>query len=69
MRQDKNVGPNLHGGAGPGVDERRTVVKLTRGLRADGAACGQSEMADDDVSAGLRHRFRLALIEDVRGGQ
>ena len=69
MRQDENVGPNLHGRAGPCVDERRTVVKLERGLGADGAARGQPKVADDDVRAGLGHRFRLALIEDVRRRQ
>src|ERR1700722_17971106 len=69
MRQDENVGPDLDRGSGPGVDERRTLVQLAPGLGADGAARGQTEVADNDVSAGLRHRFRLALIEDVRRGQ
>src|SRR5580704_5257594 len=69
MGQDENVGPNLQGCAGPGVDERGTVVKLERRLGADGPARGQSKVADDDVSASLGHRFRLALIEDIRRGQ
>src|SRR5580704_6573477 len=40
---------------GPCVDQRRTLLELSTGLRPDRAARSQPEMADDDVGARLGH--------------
>ena len=53
----------------PGVDQRRAIAELQRGLRADRAAGRQAEMADDDVGAGARHRLGFGLVEDIRRRQ
>src|SRR5262245_16351180 len=40
---------------GPRIDERDALRERERGIRADHAASGQAEMANDDVGAGARH--------------
>ena len=67
--QHDDVAPHLEGGLRPGVDLGRAVRQLERRLRADRAAGGQPQVADDDVGAGLGHGRGLVRVEDIGGGQ
>src|SRR5688572_27509266 len=53
----------------PRIDQRNAVFQLQRRLRADRASGRETQVADDDVGAGLRHVARVLLREHVRRGQ
>ena len=65
MNQHQDVRPHAQRRIRPGVHERRALGQRTPGPCADGAAGGETEMADDDVGAGFRHRRRIGLGEHV----
>src|SRR3984893_8172475 len=57
------------GGGRPRVDERHAVPELERGLGADGAARGETEVADHDVGPRLGDVHRVLLRQHVGGGE
>ena len=69
MRKHDDVRIDAERSRSPGVDAGRAVPEVQRRLRADGAAGGEAEMADDDVGARDRHCGRFLLAEHVGRGQ
>src|SRR5262245_29357824 len=69
VAEHDDVGVHRAGRLGPGVDLAHAVLERYRGLRADGTARGEPEMADHDVGARLGHVPCGLLGEDVRRRQ
>ena len=69
MADDERVGVDVLHDLHDAGDDLHAVVERARGLGADRAAGGEAHVRDDDVGAGLGHRGRLLLVEDVRAGE
>src|SRR3982074_2799007 len=66
MRQNDPVLVEGAPAPAPSFAQRRAIVQAPSCPRADCAARGEAEMADDDVGARLRHRLGIFGAKDIR---